>query len=116
MRFTYALLSLALVTFANAQAATNGSTTCAVNTCWENGPDNATDHGCAVWAGGVGAWATCGYVGAILCDSCEACTVGGCYTDPTTAIGTGCTDYEGGVNATAICGFDGAIICHICSP
>lgn len=65
MRSTYTLLSLAFVMFANAQQYTNGSIICGVNTCWENGPDNATDHGCTVWAGGVDAWAECGYVGAV---------------------------------------------------
>ncbi|KAJ7747994.1 ribonuclease H-like domain-containing protein [Mycena olivaceomarginata] len=87
---------------------------CTTGSCWTS-PDNATDHGCTnQWAGGVDAWATCGFEGAIICNACLACSTNataagpGCYTSPTQAEGTGCVSWAGGVDAWNTCGFEGA--------
>ncbi|KAJ7437085.1 hypothetical protein B0H11DRAFT_633038 [Mycena galericulata] len=108
--FTFA--SLALFAGANAQ------TVCASGQCYVS-PSNATALGCEVWAGGVDAWATCGFEGAVTCTSCFPCVTdgkaGGCYTSPNQATGAGCIQWAGGVGADATCGFDGAITCITCS-
>ncbi|KAJ6585335.1 hypothetical protein B0H19DRAFT_1109256 [Mycena capillaripes] len=113
MRFTLTLASssLALLAGVNAQTCTSGS-------CWTS-PANATDHGCNTWAGGVDAWSTCGFEGAVTCTTCLPCstdaTAGGCYASPNQATGAGCTTWNGGVDAWATCGFEGAVTCSACS-
>ncbi|KAJ7076711.1 hypothetical protein C8R44DRAFT_993012 [Mycena epipterygia] len=108
MRFTFTstLAALTLVAGANALC-TDGS-------CWTS-PANATDNGCLVWAGGVDAWATCGFEGAVTCTTCDTCQAGQCYTSPTAATGSGCAVWAGGVDVWAACGFEGAISCTTCS-
>ncbi|KAJ6530046.1 hypothetical protein DFH09DRAFT_1327008 [Mycena vulgaris] len=108
LRLTLTLASLALFAGANAQALL-----CTKGSCW-NSPTNATDHGCQFFAGGVDAWATCGFEGAVICTTCLTCSAGGCYTSPTQATGTGCVAWAGGVDAWATCGFEGAITCTTC--
>ncbi|KAF8214917.1 hypothetical protein K438DRAFT_1954922 [Mycena galopus ATCC 62051] len=114
MRFTLALASLALFAGASAQL----GLPCIEGGCW-NSPANATDHGCATFDGGVDAWATCGFTGAVTCTTCLPCstnaTAGGCYASPDQAEGTGCTTWAGGVDVWATCGFEGAITCSICN-
>ncbi|KAJ7160051.1 hypothetical protein C8R46DRAFT_1223553 [Mycena filopes] len=118
MRFTLTSASLALVAVANALPSTliprADPLLCSAGSCWDS-PANATDHGCAQWAGGVDAWATCGFTGAVTCTTCSPCVQGGCYTSPNQADGTGCTQWDGGVDAWATCGFTGAITCTTCS-
>ncbi|KAJ7367317.1 hypothetical protein DFH08DRAFT_837130 [Mycena albidolilacea] len=121
MRFTTTLASLALFVGATVHAQTGTTPViCTTGSCWTS-PDNATDHGCTnQWAGGVDAWATCGFEGAIICNACLACSTNataarpGCYTSPTQAEGTGCVSWAGGVDAWNTCGFEGAITCNIC--
>jgi hypothetical protein len=55
--FRLALITLTLLSGANALECTAGS-------CW-NTPANATANGCEFWDGGVDAWATCGFEGAV---------------------------------------------------
>ncbi|KAJ7256781.1 hypothetical protein B0H12DRAFT_1111673 [Mycena haematopus] len=105
MRFALALASLAFFAGINAQECTAGS-------CW-NSPANATAHGCQTWDGGVNAWATCGFVGAVTCTTCLPCATNttACYTSPTEAEAAGCSTWAGGVDVWATCGFDGAVRC-----
>ncbi|KAJ7694622.1 hypothetical protein B0H17DRAFT_1199145 [Mycena rosella] len=110
---TFTLATLALFTDANA-APTDTPLLCVPGGCW-NSPANATDNGCQFFDGGVDAWATCGFTGAVICTTCLSCSTTACYTSPTQATGSGCKAWEDGVDATAICSFDGAIICRICS-
>ncbi|KAJ6481873.1 hypothetical protein C8R45DRAFT_932615 [Mycena sanguinolenta] len=112
MRFTLALASLVFASV-NAQQ----GLLCTTGSCWTS-PANATDHGCQTWAGGVDAWTTCGFDGAVTCSACLSCTTnataGGCYASVDQAEGTGCTTWAGGVDVWATCGFDGAITCSSC--
>ncbi|KAK7048649.1 hypothetical protein R3P38DRAFT_2870656 [Favolaschia claudopus] len=114
MRFTVALASLAFFMGVNAQ-----TTQCTPGSCWSGGPSNATNHGCAVWDGGVNANEKCGFEGAITCTTCLPCSTdpanGGCYTSPTQAEGTGCTQWGGGVGPWETCGFTGAVLCLQCA-
>lgn len=57
-RLAFTLASLALFGVADAQ------NRCASGECYVS-PANATDSGCDVWDGGVDAWATCGFEGAV---------------------------------------------------
>ncbi|KAJ7771115.1 hypothetical protein DFH07DRAFT_241848 [Mycena maculata] len=103
----FALVSLALFVGANAQSL------CTSGTCY-NSPANATDLGCEFWDGGVNAWATCGFEGAVTCTTCFACSVGGCYASPDQATSAGCAAWAGGVDAWTTCGFEGAVTCTTC--
>ncbi|KAJ7464406.1 hypothetical protein FB451DRAFT_1263433 [Mycena latifolia] len=106
---TLTVAAVALFAGANAQ----DHLPCVEGGCW-NSPANATDHGCATWDGGVNAWATCGFEGAVTCTTCLPCVDGGCYSSPNQLFGTGCAAFEGGVGAWDTCGFEGALICHGC--
>ncbi|CAK5283887.1 unnamed protein product [Mycena citricolor] len=106
-RFSAAVIALTLAGVATAQVCSSGS-------CWTS-PSNATDHGCQTWAGGVDAWATCGFEGAVTCTTCLPCNTEHCYTSPSQATGAGCTAWAGGVDVWQTCGFDGAITCRTCA-
>ncbi|KAH8825135.1 hypothetical protein DL96DRAFT_1612044 [Flagelloscypha sp. PMI_526] len=92
---------VALASFSFFSVATAQGGACSAGSCWENGPSNATDHGCQTWEGGVDAWQTCGF---------EAC-----YTSPNQATGAGCNAWHGGTDAWEQCGFEGAITCRECA-
>ncbi|KAJ7639354.1 hypothetical protein FB45DRAFT_425280 [Roridomyces roridus] len=109
--FTNTFLVLTLALFARAQSSTP---LCTSGECYTS-PANATSSGCQVWAGGVTAWDTCSFEGAVTCTTCLSCVengsaaAGGCYTSPAQAVGAGCSSWAGGVDVWQTCGFDGAV-------